>query len=340
MEKGAKDLPLRTRSQQVQVKEEHVEHVPENANQAEDIPRVKEEQVEQYPEHTKEAEDIPSWITKAVRIEITKSKDEFDEVGYHALGPEVHLPFHPAIPVDDLPRYPQPTIFARLGKLLGLGALWDVYQAEIYPDEEYEDEKCIKVFIKYTDCKDFDDESYYGNNYVTTLNLETALTGVKLEHEIYTQTFRDLQGTVIPKHYGTFIDIDDKSCAMIIEDVGTQLGAEGTVGHVAPEDKEKIQMIFEIIHSKKVLHGGARHAEFYKAANGEVKITDFHIATPDAPDFQLAWEKYEVKRVCGLVKRMSYRDFVNNFNENEQTKHAFETDVKAEKPLKRIKAND
>ncbi|WVQ62247.1 uncharacterized protein L199_000386 [Kwoniella botswanensis] len=55
-------------------------------------------------------------------------------------------------------------------------------------------------------------------------NNKLAMQAVKNDHEFFTEHLLDLQGTVIPTHYGTYIEPETEVACMIFEDVGTPVG--------------------------------------------------------------------------------------------------------------------
>ncbi|WVW82241.1 hypothetical protein I302_104247 [Kwoniella bestiolae CBS 10118] len=175
----------------------------------------------------------PEWLPSITQVEFIIDEEAFIQIANHCFDFEgTYLLRHPA-PVG-------PPIAARIkvGKAIGIGSLWDVYQAKIYlTSSKNPQADCFDVIVKYTSCMDFDGDRYFSDDASNVMDRKSALKAVKNDHEFYTMHLSDLQGTVIPVHYGTFIEPQLQVCCMILEDVGTPIGKTTSLGFIDDQDK-------------------------------------------------------------------------------------------------------
>ncbi|OCF73758.1 hypothetical protein I204_05602 [Kwoniella mangroviensis CBS 8886] len=179
---------------------------------------------------------VPEWLATVTQVEFVIDEKAFITIASHALDFEgTFLSRHPSSgQITDA------KIVARikLGKVVGRGSLWDVYQAKMYlVTPANSDKDSINVMVKYTACMDFDGDRYFGGDTVNILDRKSALEAVKNDHDFYTKHFLEFQGDMIPKHYGTFIKPETLVCCMILEDVGKPIGNTTFLGFIDPQDK-------------------------------------------------------------------------------------------------------
>ncbi|WWC86206.1 uncharacterized protein L201_001079 [Kwoniella dendrophila CBS 6074] len=126
--------------------------------------------------------DILSRITDATQLYVIEDEKE-SSIGQHYVRINTFIPRY--IAQNEI-TYPYPsTVFIQIGKLVGMGALWDIYQAKIFPDETFDAKDGVKVLVKCTVYRDFDDNRYFGHNFETTLSMEDALESVGWEQDLY-----------------------------------------------------------------------------------------------------------------------------------------------------------
>ncbi|WWC86205.1 uncharacterized protein L201_001078 [Kwoniella dendrophila CBS 6074] len=266
------------------------------------------EQVEQFPQNENQVEDVPSFITDAASIELTYDPKEYTGYGCHPItfGNCIH-------------RYPRPdpepsdpsAMIVELGQRVAEGALWDTYQARIRPSTSQSNSDWLKVLVRHTFIIDFDGDRYYGEEPSDALDREEALKGVKREHEFYTEHLKKYQGSVIPKHYGTFISRFNWVCCMIIEDVGSLIGRDDPFDLDLSLGDTYVLFSTTLTCIKGLKSWNCSKSfttrKFYTVVRGMQRYSGV------SRQALLEWEQIEMGMKCGVKAYRSARKFIDDF---------------------------